>query len=158
GYALGEKKDWDKSRQAYERIVASFGNGPWVHEARYGMAWARQQSAKNDAQYDEAITLYTQVTNALSTELAARAQVNVGLCRMAQKKYPEAGTAFLGVPYTYDYPELSALALIEAARSFSESKQTNQAVKLLRRVVKDYAGTEHAEAAKKRLIDLGEDG
>src|SRR5262249_127039 len=59
GFALGEKKDWEKSRQAYERIVGAFGNGPWVHEARYGMAWARQQSAKNDAQYDEAITLYT---------------------------------------------------------------------------------------------------
>lgn len=153
GNALGEKKQWEPSRQAYERLVNSFGNSPWVHEGRYGMAWARQ----NQGQYDEAVNLYGQVTNALSTELAARAQLNVGLCRLAQKRYAEAGSALLVVPYTYDYPELGALALMEAARAFSEDKQTNQAVRLLRRVVQDHAGTAHAEAAKKRLTDLGED-
>jgi tetratricopeptide (TPR) repeat protein len=157
GFALAQKKDWERSRQAYERVTA-FGNGPWLHEARYGMAWARQNSAQNANQYDEAVNLYTQVTNALSTELAARAQLNVGLCRMAQKRHAEAATAFLVVPFTYDYPELSALALLEAARALSEDKQAGQAVKLLRRVMADHAGTAHAEAAKKRLTDLGEEG
>jgi len=69
----------------------------------------------------------------------------------------ERGEALLVVPVTYDYPELSALALLEAARALSENKQAGQAVKLLRRVMADHAGTAHAEAAKKRLTDLGEE-
>src|SRR5439155_12006348 len=34
GHALGEKKQWDASRQAYERLVAAFGSSPWAAEAR----------------------------------------------------------------------------------------------------------------------------
>ena len=34
--------------------------------------------------------------------------MNIGLCRLAQKRYAEACTALLVVPYTYDYPQLSA--------------------------------------------------
>jgi predicted negative regulator of RcsB-dependent stress response len=60
------------------------------------------------------------------------------------------------VPFTYDYPELSALALLEAARAFTESKQNDQAVKLLRRVVRDHAGSPQAEAARKKLTEMGE--
>ena len=45
----------------------------------------------------------------------------------------------------------------KAARAFSESKQTAQAVRLLRRVVRDHAGTAHAEAARRRLVELGEE-
>ena len=110
GHALGLQKQWDASRQAHEALVNRFGNSPWVAEARYGIGWALQ----NQGRFDEAIAAYTQVTNLTATELAAQAQLNIGLCRMAQKKYPEAATALLVVPFTYDYPHLSALALLEA--------------------------------------------
>jgi tetratricopeptide (TPR) repeat protein len=153
GFALGEKKQWDASRQAYERVVGSFGNGPWAHQARYGIGWAYQ----NKGDYDNAVNTYTQVTSAVATRLAARAQLNIGLCRLMQKRYSDATTALLVVPFTYNYPALSALALVEAARAFHENKQTGQAVKLLRRVVKDHPGTVHAQAARKRLVDLGEE-
>ncbi len=153
GFALGEKKQWDASRQAYERLAGAFGSSPWRHEARYGIGWAYQ----NQAQYDNAVNAYHQVTAAVTTELAARAQLNVGVCRLLQKRYSEASTALLVVPFTYDYPALSALALMEAARAFHENKQTGQAVRLLRRVVKDHAGTALAEAAQKRLKEMGEE-
>ena len=77
---------------------------------------------------------------------------------MAQKRYPEAATALLVVPFTYDYPHLSALALMEAARAHSENKQKDLAIKLLERVVKDHPDTDHAEAAKKRLEALKKEG
>jgi tetratricopeptide (TPR) repeat protein len=151
GFALGEKKQWDQSRQAYERLAGSFGTSPWVHEARYGIGWAYQ----NQAQYDNAINVYQQVTAAVATDLAARAQLNIGVCRLLQKRYSDASTALLVVPFTYDYPELSALALVEAARACAENKETTQAVRLLRRVIKDHPDTVHAEAARKRLAALG---
>ena len=93
------------------------------------------------ADYDDAVNLYTQVAAATATELGARAQLNIGQCRLAQKRYPEATTALLVVPFTYDYPNLSALALMEAARGFAENKQADQACKLLERVIRDHPDT-----------------
>jgi TolA-binding protein len=150
GYALGQLKQWDASRQAHEQVVNRFGNSRWVPDARYGIGWAYQ----NQQQYDNAVNAYLQVVNSVATELAARAQMNIGLCRLAQKRYPEASTALLVVPFTYDYPELSALSLVEAARAFSENKQQGQAIRLLERVLRDHPDTEFAEAARKRLEEL----
>ena len=123
-----------------------------LNQARYGIGWAHQSAG----QYDQAVSVYAQVTGAVSTELAARAQLNIGLCRMAQKRYADAATELLVVPFTYDYPELNALALMEAARAMSENKQTDQAMRLLRRVMRDHKDSQQAEAARKRLADLGE--
>jgi cellulose synthase operon protein C len=58
------------------------------------------------------------------------------------------------VPFTYDYPHLSALSLVEAARALSENKQPEQAIKLLERVLRDHPDSESAEAARKRLEEL----
>ena len=150
GYALAQLKQWDQSRQAYEQVVNRFGTSPWIHEARYGIGWAYQ----NQGQYDNAVNAYNQLVNQVVTELAARAQMNIGLCRLAQKRYAEASTALLVVPFTYDYPHLSAISLVEAARAFSENKQNERAIKLLERVLRDHPDTESAEVAKKRLEEL----
>jgi TolA-binding protein len=58
------------------------------------------------------------------------------------------------VPFTYDYPELSAAALCEAGRAFAESKDKDQAVKLLERVQRDHPQSKWADAAKERLEKL----
>jgi cellulose synthase operon protein C len=150
GYALGLLKQWDASRQAYEQVVNRFGSGAWVHEARYGIGWAYQ----NLGQYDNAVNAYNQIINNTASELAARAQLNIGLCRLAQKRYAEASTALLVVPFTYDYPHLNALALVEAARALSENKQNEQAIKLLERVLREHPDTESAKVARQRLEEL----
>jgi TolA-binding protein len=154
GHAYAHLKEWDLSRQAHEQVVARFGNSPWVHEARYGMGWALQNRPQPD--YDGAVNVYSQVVAATATEIGARAQLQVGLCRLAQKRYPEASTALLVVPYTYDYPDLSAAALCEAARALVEMKQQHQAARLLRRVLKDHARSRWAEVARERLQAIKE--
>jgi TolA-binding protein len=121
-----------------------------VHEARYGIGWAWQ----NLKQHDNAVNAYTQVSAATATEIGAKAQLQIGLCRLDQKRFPEAATALLIVPFTYDYPELSAIALCEAARTFVELKQHDQAEKLLLRVIKDHPNSKWAEVAKERLATL----
>jgi TolA-binding protein len=150
GFALGLLKQWEPSRQVYEQVVSRFGDSPWVSDARYGIAWAYQ----NLGQYDQAVSWYAQVAASTATELGARAQMNIGLCRLQQKRYPEASTALLVVPFTYEYPHLSALSLVEAARAFAESKQPEQAMRLLERVLRDHPDTEWAEASRKRLAEL----
>jgi TolA-binding protein len=150
GHALAEQKQWDASRQAYEQLLGRFGNSPWATHARYGIGWALQ----NQGQFDNAVGTYSQVVNNDTSELAARAQMNIGLCRLAQKRYAEASTALLVVPYTYDYPELSALSLLEAARALAENKQPADAIRLLKRILRDHPRSEQAEAARQRLAKL----
>ncbi|MBV9124226.1 MAG: tetratricopeptide repeat protein, partial [Planctomycetes bacterium] len=145
GEALAHLGRWDQSRQALEQLVNRFGSSPWVPEARYGMGWAWQ----NQKQYDNAVNAYNQV--AAGTETGAKAQLQIGLCRLEQKRYAEAAVALMAVPYTYDYPELNAAALCEAGRALVELKQPDQAVSLWRRVLQDHPQSEWAKVAKERL-------
>jgi tetratricopeptide (TPR) repeat protein len=130
-----------------ERMVGQFGGSPWVDEARYGIGWARQQQSD----WDGAANWYGQIVGRSATELAARSQYQIGVCRMRQKRFKDAANAFMVVPTTYDYPELSAAALLEAAEAYRESDQRDQARRLWERVTREYAGTPFAELAKERL-------
>ncbi len=150
GHAYARAAQWDQSRQTLETLVGRYPQSPWLDEARYGIGWAWQ----NQKQYDNAANVYAQVVARTAAEVAARAQFQVGLCRLEQKRPAEAANALLVVPFTYDYPEWSALALCEASRAFVEMKQSLQAGKLLERVLKDHPGTPAAEVAKKRLEEL----
>ena len=150
GHAYARLNQWDQSRQAHEQVVGRFGGGSWVHEARYGVGWAWQ----NQKQFDNAVNAYTPVAAATATELGAKAQLQIGLCRLEQKRFADAATALLVVPYTFDYPELNAVALCEAARALAELKQTDQAAKLYQRVLKEYPTSKWAAVAKERLAGL----
>ncbi len=150
GQALAVQKQWEPSRQAYETLCGRFGSSRWIPEARYGIGWSLQ----NQGRFDEAVASYQQVTNLSATELAARAQLQIGLCRIEQKRYPEASIALLVVPYTYDHPQLSAVAMLEAARALTLDKRTDQAVRLLETILRDHPNTEQSEAARKRLEEL----
>jgi TolA-binding protein len=150
GQAYAHLKNWDASRQAHERLAGTFGNSPWVDEARYGIGWAFQQQK----QYDQAVNAYNQVTARTATETAAKAQLQIGLSRLEQKRYQEAANALLVVPFTYDYPDLSAAALLEGARAFTALKENTQAIRLLERLIRDYPQSAMADAARERLKEI----
>jgi TolA-binding protein len=150
GHVYDQQKQWDASRQAHEQVVGRFPQSPWVAEARYGIGRAHQHKSE----YDPAVNAFSQVAAATASELGARAQLNIGLCRLSQKRYAEASTALLVVPFTYDYPDLNALALLEAARAMSEDKQRDKAIQLLKRLLRDHPDSESAKAAKERLAEL----
>jgi TolA-binding protein len=147
GHAYANAKQWEQSRQAHELLVSRFSNSAWRNDALYGAGWA----AQNLGQYDAAVALYQKVVDATATEVAAKAQLQIGLCRMQQKQYAEATSALLIVPFTYDYPDHSAIALCEAGRAFAEMKQPEQARRLFERVLKDHPDSKWAEVARERL-------
>ena len=120
GQAQAEVKNWDESRKAFNQVVNAFPGSGWVEEARYGLGFALQQQR----QLDQALNTYAQVTGRTATVVAAKAQLQIGLCKLEQKKYAEAVTAFMVVPTTYGYPELSAAALLEAAGAHTVAKST----------------------------------
>ena len=147
GQAQAQLKQWDASRQSLEALINRFGQSRWVDEARFGMGWAMQ----NKNELDQAVSQYSQVVGRTGAEVAARAQMQIGLCRLEQKRYAEAAPALMAVVSTYDYPELEPMALFEAARAYTELKQPVEATKLLERVAKDHATTPFAELARKQL-------
>ena len=150
GHALAMDKKWDLSRTALEQFTQRFGGSLWIHEARFGIGWAFQ----NAGQFDPAVNAYNAVIAGTANELAAKAHLQIGLCRLEQKRYGDAATSLLVVPFTFDYPELSAAALTEAARALIEDKKPEQAERLLKRVVKYYPKSEWAKVAEKRLEGL----
>ncbi|HEV3082246.1 MAG TPA: tetratricopeptide repeat protein, partial [Gemmataceae bacterium] len=75
GHAFANLQKWEESRQAHER-ASGIGNSPWVNDARYGMGWALQ----NMKRFDDAVNVYSQVTASTATEIAAKAQLQIGLC------------------------------------------------------------------------------
>jgi TolA-binding protein len=147
GYAFAMDKRWDESRGTYEKLANQFASSPWSDEARYGIGWAFQQQKNLDA----AANAYSQVVARTATDLAAKAQLQIGLCRMEQKRYLDAANAFLVIPSTYDYPELRAAALLEAGKAFLELKQTEQANRQFERILREFPNTMWAEAAKEKL-------
>jgi TolA-binding protein len=150
GQAYAALKQWDPSRQACEHLLGRFGNSELVAEARYTIG----QAYENQKQHDAAVNVYGQVIAGSATETAARAQFQIGLCRLEQKRYPEATAAFLAVALTYEYPEWTAGALCEAARSLVEEKKTAEAARLLRKVVRDHPKSTWVEVARARLAAL----
>jgi len=150
GHALALMKQWEPSRQAMELVTQRYGGSPWAVDARFGRGWALQ----NAGQFDNAVNAYNEVIAATANELAAKAHLQIGLCRMEQKKYGDAAASLMTVYCTFDFPELSAAALTEAARALVEDKKAEQAERLLQRVIKDYPQSDWAKAAQKRLEEL----
>ncbi|MDB5300570.1 MAG: hypothetical protein JWO87_2233 [Phycisphaerales bacterium] len=150
GYAFAQTNQWEPSRQAYEVLIGRFAQSQWTDEARFGMGWSLQ----NQKRYDEAVNVYGDLTRRSASESAARAQLNIGVCRNEQKRPAEALKALLAVPLTYDYPECSAAAGYEAARAHLDSQQPKEATQVLQRVVKDYPTTKWASLAQQRLAEI----
>lgn len=142
----------DDAKTTFETHLNRYGQGnPFAPEVRYGLGLV--QAIKG--QHDEAVKAFEAVIASTQTEVAAKAQLQIGQCRMAQKKYAEAVSSFLLVSYTYDYPDLTFAALLEAARAFEEDKKPADAEKLLNKVAKDApAESEWHKAAKERLAKL----
>jgi TolA-binding protein len=149
GHAFAHAGQWDQSRNVMETLLGRFPQSPWRFDARYGIGWALQ----SQKQHDPAVGIYTQVIRETAGEVAAKAQLQIGLCRRDQKRMPEAALALLVVPFTYDYPEWSAAALYEAARVFNDMQPPDkeQASALLKRLLKDYPESSWAKPAREQL-------
>ena len=150
GYALEQAGQWEPARQAYEMLISRFPQSTWIDHARFAMGWCHQ----SQKHYDNAVTAYADLVHRSASESAARAQLNIGICRLEQKQPAEALKALLIVPLTYDYPDISAAAFYQAAQAWLDSQKKQEAVTLLNRVVKEYPATAWASLAQKRLSEI----
>ena len=134
GHAYTQLKQWDASRQAFETVMARYGNNNvWAIDARYGIGWAFQ----NQGRFEDAVNAYALVTQATTDDRAARSHLQIGLCRAAASKWADAGKSFATVYFGYDLPDLKFPAMLEHARVLVEDKKPEEATKLLERVLKE---------------------
>jgi TolA-binding protein len=152
GQAHAQLKQLDQARHTFEALLSRFGNSPCAPEARYATGWI-YQAQKN---HDRAINAYSPLASSETSELAAKAQLQIGLCRLEQKRLTDAVAALQMVPDRYRYPDLSAAARLEAARARAELKQRDAAEQLLRQVLADHPRGVWAEAAQAQLKALAE--
>jgi tetratricopeptide (TPR) repeat protein len=150
GEAYAAAGNWEESRATYEHLLSRFPQGKWATEARFGKALALQKAKR----FDQAVEAYQEVTRRTGSEMAARAQMQIGLCRAEQKRWREAVNELLAVPGTYDYADVAASASIEAGKALVELKEPAKAKDVLERVVRENPGTEWAAAARKRLAEI----
>jgi TolA-binding protein len=150
GEAYAAAGNWEESRATYEHLLSRFPQGKWATEARFGKALALQKAKR----FDQAVEAYQEVTRRTGSEMAARAQMQIGLCRAEQKRWQDAVNELLAVPGTYDYADVSANASIEAGKALVELKEPAKAKDVLERVVRENPGTEWAAAARKRLAEI----
>jgi TolA-binding protein len=148
--AFAAAQNWEESRATYEHLLGRFPQGRFVTDARFGAGLALQKAK----QFDRAIEAFQDVTRRTGSELAAKAQMQIGLCRAEQKRWEDAVKELLVVPGTYDYADVAANASLEAGKALVEMKEPARAKDVLRRVVRDYSGTEWATAAQKRLTEI----
>jgi len=147
GHAFAQSSQWDASRQTLEALVQRYPQSLWIDEARYAIGWAWQ----NQKNFDNAVAAFTEVTKRTAAEVAAKAQFQIGLCRIEQKRHDDAVNALLAVAYTYAYPEWTAAARCEAARAHMEMNKPKEAASQWQQVLNDHPKSPWAEVARKGL-------
>jgi TolA-binding protein len=129
-------------------LTQRFASSPWVDEALFEIGMTLQTQGK----LDQAMNSYRTLTARSVSEWAARAQLQTALALRDQPaKKAEAVQAFLAVYYTYDEPELCAKACWEAAAIMTETRQEEDANRLLRRLATEFPSTTWAEQARRKL-------
>lgn len=94
--------------------------------------------------------------NGSKTETAARAQTAIADTYLLQKAKDEKAAAreYFKVAYNYEFPELQAAALLNAAKCQEQIKSLDEAVKTYQELVEKFPNASYAQSAKARLEEL----
>ena len=132
-------------------MLKSFPEGTLRHEGRFALGFALQYLDKFEAAARE----FRQVVGETEAVVAARAQYQIGECRMDQAKYSEAAREFLTVVANFDfeggYEIWVRRSLLAAGISYQAARNEKAAGQQWRELVQRFSETEEAKAARQRL-------
>jgi TolA-binding protein len=148
--AYVQSGQWDAAKTAIDAFMRRYPQSPWMLEAKYTQGLVQLHTK----QYAEALAAFRDVATRAVGELSAKAQLQIGRTLLEQKQFGEAADALLTVPFAYDYPELSAAALCDAALALKEVNKKQEAAALLQRVVTDNPTGRWADLARKLLAEI----
>lgn len=146
-----KQPNWSKSLELLASLIKQFPESAYLAEARYEQGWALQNTKK----YTDALKSYEAAADLAKTnEVAGRAWFMQGEVHFEQKQHDDAIRCFIQAS-VFPYPDIASDALYEAGRCFELRQQPDKAKGMYNDLIKKYPQSEHVEAAKKRLMDLG---
>jgi TolA-binding protein len=147
GHGLSSQEKWDESRVAFTLLVTTYGDSRWCNEARYRMAWTHwKQKQTREAQH----TLQEMKWDDPS-DMMPKARLLLGCSFAERKKYPEAVEQLSELAAKAADGNIHALALLELAEVYRQTKKREDADKLLKEVLEKHPETPWAAFAKERL-------
>jgi tetratricopeptide (TPR) repeat protein len=150
GRAYMEVGQLDPSRQAWSKLLEWLPRSALFDEAVYSIGLVLEKQG----QRDPAVDTYRRIAGSSTSEFAAKAQLQIGLCRSAQNRLPEALDPLLLAATIYEVPELQAQACFEAAQIQQKLKKPEEAAKLLQKVVADFGKSPWAQKARDKLNEM----
>ena len=143
-------KSYDEVAATLDALRAAVPESPMLYQADEILG----RSYKNQAKYDEARVAFTRVVedeHGRRTETAAKSQLMLADTYMLQRKYSEAQREYLKVYHLYKFPEWQAAGLYQAAMCDESLGQWASAVKTYEDLLREFAESEVAPEAKRRL-------
>ena len=150
GEAYASGQQWGESRGAYERYLREHAEAPGASRARFGIAWALE----NSGDHEGAIDGYGAIASDERGELGARAQFQIGECLFALGRHDEAVRELLKVDILFGQEEWSAAAVCEAGRCLAAQGRYAEAARQFRDVTERFPESEWAILATRELGEL----
>lgn len=168
GQAAAQLKQWEQSLELLEAIPDQFADSPYLPQALYDIAWAKQ----NQGDAAEARKLYEQAATKSRGEVGARARFMLGELDFAAKNYDQAVLEFQRVMFGFGgdnapatVKNWQAKAGFEAARCAEvriqgaddpqkKAEHIADARKFYSYVVEKHPDADVAPQARKRLMEL----
>ena len=153
GETLGMANKWPDAQRSYQAFLQQYPQSKFALQAKFGIGWAME----NQKQYPQAIQAYQQVLDlGGKDETTARCQLQTGECYFNQQKYKEAIPELLKVRINFNYPELSALALLDMGKALEASSKPDQAKETYEELIRDFPKSKPAVVAKSLLSKLAQ--
>lgn len=145
--------DAEKATRSLKEIVDSYGSTPSGNMARLYLATIDY----NLNRPDEALTLYRAFSSG-NRDLQASALAGAASCNVQKKAFAAAAEDFEKASEKAENEALKAIYLNKAAESDLSAGKTDQAVKLLDKIVKSWPGTSAALIAQRTMLRLSGQG
>jgi TolA-binding protein len=147
---LAKQKQWKDAYAIAAKIECAFPEFAQQYEVDYLLG----RCLADQADFDGARKAYERVihsTAGAKTETAAMAQWMIGETYFHQKNFEAAYREYLKVEILYAYPACQAIGLLQAGKCRERVGDSQEAVSLYQRLVKNYANTPYVPEAAERL-------
>jgi TolA-binding protein len=152
GLALLKQGEPDAALEVFNRFLADWSRGDYVHEAHWG---AGEASLALGATADAAEHFQAAIADDYGGEAAAKARYGLGMVAVSRGEWEAAREEFLKVEAFHSYwPEWAAQALLRASEAARETGDTAKARKDLEQILSHYPGTAAAQDARQALSNL----
>ncbi len=147
-----DARQYDQVDAVIERFREEDPQSPYLYQADeiLGRRLVRQ------SRFEEARTVLARVVDSETgrrTETAAQAQLLIAESYLLQEQYEQALTEYYKVYANYDYPELQAPALYQAAKCDEKLERWDGAVKTYTTLIDEFPGSEFATRAEPELAE-----